>query len=155
MRFTVKAKLASAFGAVIVLSMITGGVAYNSLSTLAEQQERIVGQAYRTKLAADVMSAIQAQQRAESRMIQSVTDKDTQDSYNAMLTRREKMLKLNSELYGKASENGRRMLDQAAAPIERMNELEDQAGKFALLNSNNRLRSCGSPKGRLRSRISI
>ncbi len=138
MRFTVKAKLASAFGAVIVLSMITGGVAYNSLSTLAEQQERIVGQAYRTKLAADVMSAIQAQQRAESRMIQSVTDKDTQDSYNAMLTRREKMLKLNSELYGKASENGRRMLDQAAAPIERMNELEDQAGKFALLNSNNR-----------------
>ncbi|WP_339037451.1 methyl-accepting chemotaxis protein [Bradyrhizobium symbiodeficiens] len=138
MRFTVKAKLASAFGAVIVLSMITGGVAYNSLSTLAEQQERIVGQAYRTKLAADVMSAIQAQQRAESRMIQSVTDKDTQDNYNAMLTRREKMLKLNSELYGKASENGRRMLDQAAAPIKRMNELEDQAGKFALLNSNNR-----------------
>ncbi|WP_339028253.1 methyl-accepting chemotaxis protein [Bradyrhizobium symbiodeficiens] len=138
MRFTVKAKLASAFGAVIVLSMITGGVAYNSLSTLAEQQERIVGQAYRTKLAADVMSAIQAQQRAESRMIQSVTDKDTQDNYNAMLTRREKMLKLNSELYGKASENGRRMLDQAAAPIKRVNELEDQAGKFALLNSNNR-----------------
>ncbi|UPJ60253.1 methyl-accepting chemotaxis protein [Bradyrhizobium sp. 192] len=138
MRFTVKAKLASAFGAVIVLSMITGGVAYNSLSTLAEQQERIVGQAYRTKLAADVMSAIQAQQRAESRMIQAVTDKDTQANYNAMLSRREKMLKLNSELYGKASENGRRMLDQAAGPIKRMNESEDQAGKFALLNSNNR-----------------
>ncbi|WP_375305468.1 methyl-accepting chemotaxis protein [Bradyrhizobium sp. A11] len=138
MRFTVKAKLASAFGAVIALSMITGGVAYNSLSTLTEQQERIVGQAYRTKLAADVMSAIQAQQRAESRMIQAVTDKDTQDNYNAMLTRRERTLKLNSELYGKASENGRRMLDQAAGPIKRMNELEDQAAKFALLNSNNR-----------------
>ncbi|WP_375161733.1 methyl-accepting chemotaxis protein [Bradyrhizobium sp. RDT46] len=138
MRFTVKAKLASAFGAVIVLSMITGGVAFNSLSTLTEQQERIVGQAYRTKLAADVMSAIQAQQRAESRMIQAVADKDTQDNYNAMLTRREKTLKLNSELYGKASENGRRMLDQAAGPIKRMNELEDQAAKFALLNSNNR-----------------
>ncbi len=45
MRFTVKAKLASAFGAVIVLSMITGGVAYNSSLTLTEQQERIVGQA--------------------------------------------------------------------------------------------------------------
>ena len=31
MRFTVKAKLASAFGAIIVLSMITGGVAYFKL----------------------------------------------------------------------------------------------------------------------------
>ena len=28
MRFTIKAKLASAFGAIIVLSMVTGGVAY-------------------------------------------------------------------------------------------------------------------------------
>jgi len=138
MRFTVKAKLATAFGAVIVLSMITGGVAYNSLSILTEQQERIVGQANRTKLAADVISAIQGQQRAESRMIQAISDKDTQDNYNAMLARREKMLKLNSELYGKASEAGRRILDQAAGPIKRMNEFEDQAGKFALLNSNNR-----------------
>ncbi|KYG98073.1 methyl-accepting chemotaxis protein [Bradyrhizobium sp. DOA1] len=138
MRFTVKAKLASAFGAVIALSMITGGVAYHSLSTLTEQQERIVGQANRTKLAADVMSAIQSQQRAETRMIQAVSDKETQDNYNAMLTRREKTLKLNSELYSKASEAGRRLLDQAAGPIKRMNEQEDQAGKFALLNSNNR-----------------
>ncbi|WP_407117200.1 methyl-accepting chemotaxis protein [Bradyrhizobium sp. LMG 9283] len=149
MRFTVKAKLASAFGAVIILSMITGGVAYNSLSTLTEQQERIVGQAYRTKLAADVMSAIQAQQRAETRMIQAVSDKDTQDNYNAMLARREKMLKLNGELYSKASEAGRRLLDQAAGPIKRMNELEDQAAKFALLNSNNRAAQLWKSEGQV------
>ena len=149
MRFTVKAKLASAFGAVIILSMITGGVAYRSLSTLTEQQERIVGQAYRTKLAADVMSAIQAQQRAESRMIQAVSDKDTQDNYNAMLTRREKMLKLNSELYSRASEAGRRMLDQAAGPIKRMDELEDQAAKFALLNSNHRAAQLWKSEGQV------
>ncbi len=149
MRFTVKAKLASAFGAVIVLSMITGGVAYHSLSTLTEQQERIVGQAYRTKLAADVMSAIQAQQRAETRMIQAVSDKETQDNYNAMLARREKMLKLNGELYSKASEAGRRLLDQAAGPIKRMNELEDQAGKLALLNSNNRAAQLWKSEGQV------
>ncbi|MFK4505488.1 methyl-accepting chemotaxis protein [Bradyrhizobium daqingense] len=149
MRFTVKAKLASAFGAVIVLSMITGGVAYNSLSTLTEQQERIVGQANRTKLAADVMSAIQSQQRAETRMIQAVSDKETQDNYNAMLTRREKTLKLNGELYSKASENGRRVLDQASGPIKRMNELEDQAGKFALLNSNNRAAQLWKSEGQV------
>jgi methyl-accepting chemotaxis protein len=138
MRFTVKAKLASAFGAVILLSMITGGVAYNSLSSLTAQQERIVGQATRTKLAADVMDAIQGQQRAETRMIQAVSDKETQDNHNAMLVRREKTLKLYNDLHGQASDNGKRMLDQASGPMKRMNEFEDQAGKFALLNSNNK-----------------
>ncbi|MBR0777370.1 HAMP domain-containing protein [Bradyrhizobium diazoefficiens] len=138
MRFTVKAKLASAFGAVIVLSMITGGVAYNSLSNLTALQERIVGQANRTKLAADVMSAIQGQQRAQTRMIQAVSDKETQDNHAAMLVRRDKTLKLFSDLHGKASENGKRMLDQASGPMKRMNELEEQAGKLALLNSNNK-----------------
>ncbi|MCK1740440.1 HAMP domain-containing protein [Bradyrhizobium sp. 139] len=138
MRFTVKAKLASAFGAVILLSMITGGVAYNSLSSLTAQQERIIGQAARTKLAADVMDAIQGQQRAETRMIQAVSDKETQDNYNAMLVRREKTLKLYNDLHGQASDNGKRMLDQASGPMKRMNEFEEQAGKFALLNSNNK-----------------
>ncbi|TPQ36404.1 methyl-accepting chemotaxis protein [Bradyrhizobium guangdongense] len=149
MRFTVKAKLASAFGAVIVLSMITGGVAYNGLSTLAAQQERIVGQASRTKLAADVMSAIQGQQRAETRMIQAVSDKDSQDNHNAMLARREKTLKLFNDLYGKASDNGKRMLDQASGPMKRMNDFEDQAGKFALLNSNNKAAELWKTEGQV------
>jgi methyl-accepting chemotaxis protein len=138
MRFTVKAKLGSAFGAVILLSMITGGVAYNSLSSLTSQQERIIGQATRTKLAADVMDALQGQQRAETRMIHAVSDKETQDNHAAMLVRREKTLKLYNELYGRASDAGKRMLDQAGGPLKRMNELEEQAGKFALLNSNNK-----------------
>ncbi|QIO35906.1 HAMP domain-containing methyl-accepting chemotaxis protein [Bradyrhizobium sp. 1(2017)] len=138
MRFSVKAKLASAFGAVIVLSMITGGVAYNGLSALTMQQQRIVGQANRTKLAADVMDALQGQQRAENRMIQALSDKETQDNHAGMLTRREKTLKLYNDLHGQASEAGRRVLDQASGPMKRMNELEDQSAKFALLNSNNK-----------------
>src|SRR5262245_7240753 len=138
MRFTVKAKLASAFGAVIVLSMITGGVAYNSLSSLTSQQERIVGQANRTKLAADLMDALQGQQRAENRMIQAVSDKETQDNHASTLSRREKTLKLYNSLYGQASDTGKRVLDQSSGPMKRMNELEDQAAKFALLNSNNK-----------------
>ena len=42
MRFTVKAKLASAFGAVIILSMITGGVAYVKLNQLAATSADLV-----------------------------------------------------------------------------------------------------------------
>ena len=138
MRFTVKAKLASAFGAVIVLSMMTGGVAYNGLSSLTAQQALIVGQANRSKLAADVMDALQGQQRAETRMIQAVSDKETQDNHSAMLVRREKMLRLYNDLHGQASETGRRVLDQVSGPMKRMNEFQEQTGKFALLNSNNK-----------------
>ncbi|MGY4485775.1 hypothetical protein ACVWWR_004966 [Bradyrhizobium sp. LM3.2] len=84
------------------------------------------------------MDAIQGQQRAETRMIQAVSDKETQDNHNAMLVRREKTLKLYNDLHGQASDNGKRMLDQASGPMKRMNEFEDQTGKFALLNSNNK-----------------
>ena len=69
MRFSIKAKLAGAFGTVIILSMITGAIAYNKLSVLSEAEERTVAQALRLKMAADVMNGIQGQQRAESRMI--------------------------------------------------------------------------------------
>jgi methyl-accepting chemotaxis protein len=149
MRLTVKAKLAGAFGAVIVLSMITGAIAYSKLSTLSDAEERTVAQAQRLKMAADVMNGIQGQQRAEMRMIAATTDKDSQDNYNVMLARRDKVLKLRDELYGKASEAGRQMLDAAAVPLKHLNDLEDQAGKLALLNSNNRAaetwRSEGQP----------
>jgi methyl-accepting chemotaxis protein len=138
MRFTVKAKLASAFGAVIALSMVTGAIAYTKLTALGESQEHIVAQAGRLKDAADIMDGIQGQERAESRMIAAVSDKDTQDYYALMLDRRNKVLKLRDELYGAASEAGKHTLDQAAGPIKQMNELEDQSGKFALLNSNNK-----------------
>jgi methyl-accepting chemotaxis protein len=138
MRLTVKAKLAGAFGVVILLSMITGAIAYTKLTSLNEGEERIVAQAGRMKGAADIMDGIQGQQRAETRMIEAISDKDTQDNYDAMLARRNKVLKLRDELYGQASEVGKRVLDQAAGPIKQMNELEDQTGKFALLNSNNK-----------------
>src|SRR5689334_6090422 len=108
MRLTVKAKLAGAFGAVIVLSMITGAIAYSKLSSLSDAEERILAQAARLKMAADVMDGIQGQQRSESRMIYATNDKDTQDFYNTMLERREKVLKLRDEIYGKASVDGKR-----------------------------------------------
>ena len=47
MRLTVKAKLASAFGAVLALSMLTGGVAYLKLSALTETSKDLVSRADR------------------------------------------------------------------------------------------------------------
>jgi methyl-accepting chemotaxis protein len=138
MRFTVKAKLASAFGAVIVLSMITGAIAYTKLSSLSDAEERTVAQASRLKMAGDVMDLIQGEERAETRMITAVTDKDTQDNYSTMMARRDKLLKLRQDIYSKASEEGKQALDQANVPLKRMDDLEDQASKLSLLNSNHK-----------------
>jgi methyl-accepting chemotaxis protein len=138
MRFTVKAKLASAFGAVIILSMITGGVAYEKLSALDESQQQILTQSVREKDAAELMDAIQEQQRAETRMIMAVSDKETIDEHNLMIERRDHTLKARDALYGLASAEGKRIIDQATAKLKRMNDLGEQSAQLALLNSNNR-----------------
>ena len=138
MRFTVKAKLASAFGAVIVLSMVTGAIAYSKLSSLSNAEERTVAQAMRLKMAGDIMDLIQREERSESRMISAVTDKDTQDNYNAMMAGRDKVLKLRQNLYNNATETGKQVLDQASAPLKHLTDVEDQASKLALLGSNNK-----------------
>ncbi|UFZ07167.1 methyl-accepting chemotaxis protein [Bradyrhizobium ontarionense] len=138
MRFTVKAKLAGAFGAVIVLSMITGAIAYVRLSSLSESQERIVAQAGRLKKAGDLMDSVQGQVRSELRLLQARSEKDLQDNQNLMQSRRDRTVKLRDELYGVASEAGRQLLDQFTAKLKRVNELQEQAGRLALLNSNSK-----------------
>ncbi|HEY8338068.1 MAG TPA: methyl-accepting chemotaxis protein [Tardiphaga sp.] len=138
MRFTVKAKLASAFGAVIVLSMITGVIAYTKLSTLDASQQRLVAQAERIKKAASLMNNIQAQIRSESRVILAKSEQDAQENHRAMMERRDTSLKLKDELFSMASETGKRIIEQGGLKLQRLNELQEQAGKLALLRSNHR-----------------
>src|SRR6516164_8695644 len=113
MRLTIKAKLAGAFGVIIVLSMITGVVAYSKLSSLDESQQHIVSQSARMTLAADVKSDIQEQQRAEIRMIQAFSDKETEDEYKSMMSLREKVRKQFGDPYSQTNESGKKLLDQA------------------------------------------
>jgi methyl-accepting chemotaxis protein len=138
MRFTVKAKLASAFGAVIVLSMITGGIAYDKLSVLDDSQQQILTQSMRKKMSSELVDAIQEQQRAEMRMILAVTDKETADEDKAMIERQGHALKVRDELYGLATATGKTIIERATTKLKQFNDLVDKAGQFALLNSNNR-----------------
>ena len=69
MRLTVKAKLASAFGAVIILSMVTGGVAYIKLNQLAATSADLVARAGRGDKAAEIQTSLLYQTRAEKDLI--------------------------------------------------------------------------------------
>ena len=69
MRFTVKAKLASAFGLVIVLSMIAGVVAYIKLGDMMATADSMVLRAKRMEKAMEVEKLILIQLRAEKNAI--------------------------------------------------------------------------------------
>ncbi|ABD90196.1 methyl-accepting chemotaxis protein [Rhodopseudomonas palustris] len=138
MRFTVKAKLASAFGVVIALSMVTGFIAYSKLTLLDTSQLRLVAQAERMKKTANLMNSIQGQLRAETRMILSLSDKDSAEQQKLMMERRDASLKLKDGIYGAASEAGKRLIDQAAVKLQRLNELQEQVGKLSQLRSDTR-----------------
>jgi methyl-accepting chemotaxis protein len=137
MRFSVKAKLATTFGAVTILSLVTGGIAYNKLTSLEAAQQNLVQQGERMRKAADLMSEIEGQQRSELRMIIAASDKDTADFHHQMMERQDKSAKLRDELYNITSDAGRRLLDQATIKFKHLNELQQQSGKVRLLNSNN------------------
>ncbi len=147
MRMTVKAKLAGAFCLVIILSMIVGGIAYTKLTALDLSEQALAMQAERMKRAAVVMDDIQGQQRAQTRMILATSDKETADNNKAMLDRRDTGLKHKDELYGAAGEQGKRLIELGAVKLQRMNELFEQAGKFAILNSNNRAAEIWNSEG--------
>ncbi|MBB5046038.1 methyl-accepting chemotaxis protein [Rhodopseudomonas rhenobacensis] len=147
MRFSVKAKLATTFGAVTILSLITGGVAYLKLVSLEAAQQGLVQQGLRMEKTADLMGEIQSAQRAENRMINATSEKDTADNYRALLERHDKALKLKDELTAIASEEGKRQLGLATDKLKHMYDLQKQSGKLALLNSNNHAAQLWSVEG--------
>jgi methyl-accepting chemotaxis protein len=147
MRFTVKAKLASAFGAVTILSMVVGGVAYTKLSALDASQQVLIDLGARVAKTGEMMNFLQGQRRSELNMILAVTDKDTVEYARQMNERRAGTLKARDELYAIASEAGKRLIEQTSAKMKLTNELEDQASKAALLNSNNHAAAIWASEG--------
>jgi len=138
MRFTVKAKLASAFGAVIILSMITGSLAYIKMSQLAEASAGIVARAARMDKAGELQNVVLSQARAEKNIIIASTDADMQVFVDEIKSNREKAGKLYEDIRATASENGKKLIETFWTSFNHMSMVQDNTIKFALLNSNNR-----------------
>ena len=138
MRFTVKAKLASAFGAVIVLSMITGGVAYTKLTQLAATSDQLVQRAARIDKAGEMQDYILYQERGEKDTILSSMDAEIQKKAEDIKGYRKETVRLRDEIMAVTSEGGKRLLEKFSAAYEVMNAVQDNILKFAQQNSNNR-----------------
>jgi methyl-accepting chemotaxis protein len=131
MRFTVKAKLACAFGVVLLLSMLAGGIASWKLSNMASTTEVLLGAAGRSSKAAELERGLLLQIRAEKNALLAQSDADL-ERYSAEVRKvREDMAKIRDEIYAVASENGRKMLDRFSAVHAIMNTAEDETLRLA------------------------
>ncbi|WP_439364471.1 methyl-accepting chemotaxis protein [Bradyrhizobium sp. DASA03005] len=130
MRFTVKAKLASAFGVVILLSIIAGAVGYMKLADMVGTTESLVSRAGRMEKASGLKEGILFQLRAEKN---SILASDAEyDQFVADLAKtREQLLKLKEEIHAAASENGKKLIDGFSAAYSKMNAFQDETVKLA------------------------
>lgn len=134
MRFTVKAKLASAFGLVIVLSMIAGGVAYVKLSDLIGATDALVVAAGRIQKASDLQKEILMQIRAEKNAILAPSDAETDRIVGEIGNLRSAFAKKRDELHAIASDNGKKLIDKLSAAGVKMMAAQDEGLKLAKID---------------------
>jgi methyl-accepting chemotaxis protein len=130
MRLTVKAKLAGAFGLVILLSMVAGAVGYMKLGDMVNTAESLVSRAGRMEKAAELEKSILLQVRAENNSI--IAPEKDYDQFVADLARiRESLLKSRDEIYSGATDRGKKLIDAFSAAYLKLNAYQDETVRLA------------------------
>ncbi|MGY3620431.1 methyl-accepting chemotaxis protein [Bradyrhizobium sp. USDA 10063] len=130
MRLTVKAKLAGAFGLVILLSMVAGAVGYLKLGDMVNTAEILVSRAGRMDKAAELEKGILLQVRAEKNAI--IASEKDYDQFVAELAKiREPLLKTRDDIYAGATDRGKKLIDGFSAAYVKMNAYQDETIRLA------------------------
>jgi len=134
MRFTVKAKLAGAFGVVILLSILAGGVAYMKLSEMVATADNLVASAARMEKGADIEKGLLLQIRAEKNLILANSDAQMDKYFGEIAEIRTSVVKTKDEVSAAATEAGKRLLERFTAAYGVMNTVQDETMKVAKLD---------------------
>jgi methyl-accepting chemotaxis protein len=138
MRFTIRLKLAAAFGSVMLLSMLLGAVAYTRLDGMNETLGALVDvNARRVLMAEDFKTSLLQGRLAEKNAIIASTIDDTRHALDEMAQYRGTARGQLEAIAALATEEGKRRMSHISALLDRQAALQDQAGQGALLNSNN------------------
>ena len=135
MRLTVRAKLAGTFGAIIVLSIITGGVAYVKLSELAATSRELVSGANVMSDAAQAESMVLEQARDEKNIILSTNEADVNAFVSAIKKLREDLGQMAARDYAVATDEYKALIGKFGTEYEKMNKIEDEVIRLGALNS--------------------
>ncbi|MFT4115649.1 methyl-accepting chemotaxis protein [Bradyrhizobium sp.] len=138
MRFSIKAKLACAFGAIIVLAGVTGGLAYLKLADQVEVSADFVVRAARIDKSGELQNNVLYQTRAERDIVLSSTDAEMQKLADDIKKHRAEVNRLLTDIKATASDVGKHLLDKFSASYDKMNTGEDVIIGLAMKNSNYR-----------------
>jgi methyl-accepting chemotaxis protein len=147
MRFTVKAKLASAFGALVILFAATGGIAYLKLETMAGRARDLAGSGNRVDEAGKLSSVFLREVRGEKNVLMASTDAEIAKFADETKVLRNQAFGLRGKIASAATEEGKTLLNAVSAGLERRAKVEDEILRLSALNSQNRARSYWSSEG--------
>ena len=131
MRFTVKAKLASAFGVVILLSMIAGAVGYMKLADMVGTTELLVSRAGRMEKAAELKEGVLFLVRAEKNSILAASDAEHEQFQADLIKNRDAITKSKDEIYAAASESGKKLMENFNVAFAKLNAYQDETVRLA------------------------
>src|ERR1700761_669505 len=129
MRFTVKAKLACAFGAIILLSAVAGGLAYVKLSDMISTAEALVARANRMQKATELEKNILLQVRAEKNAI-LVPEGESARFVTELNQLRQAGLTTKDEIHATASEEGRKLVEVFGTVYGKLAAVQDDTLKL-------------------------
>ena len=138
MRLTVKAKLAGAFGALVIVFAGTGGLAYLKLESLAAGSRDLASRGDRIDKAGELESIFLREIRAEKNAIASSSDEEIAQFTNEAKTLRAEAGAKRDTIYASATEAGKALLNNAAAASDKRTKVEDEILRLTALNSRHR-----------------
>ncbi len=148
MRYTVKAKLTTAFAVVIILSAASGAVSYTKLAALNENVDMIVeGRVKRLMWAEEMKVHILDSVRSEKNAIIESNDEESERHVGNALKSREEARKLREMIYDVASAKGKELISKTAAAVESMNPVQDKVLSAAKKNSATKAFALASNEG--------
>jgi len=140
MRFSVKLKLASAFGVVIVLMVAAAGIAVNGLATVDSSFEAVLGgPVKRALLAKELQVAMLEIIRLEKNMMADGTEEGTLRYAAEIDVARDALLKVKDDLSSRiVLEKGRKMLAAFQARLDEFYAVQNKVRDLAKVRSNAR-----------------
>ncbi|WP_207443837.1 methyl-accepting chemotaxis protein [Roseomonas haemaphysalidis] len=127
MRFTIKAKLAAAFGLVILLTAGTAFIGTQQLSAFNERVESAMeGPVQRVQIARDTFTAMLMVVRAEKNLLLATTPEAAAVAESQLLEQRASVLTTRDQLFRLASDQGRRMIGEFDASWAQYLALQDR-----------------------------
>jgi len=149
MRITVKAKLAAAFGIIILLLMVAAGSAINGLSELNGTMESLIkGPVQRQYIISQISTKMLDMIRWQKNMLLASSDQEVDDYLLKEEALRTEVYKLIDDYMAIATDEGRKRFAAISATMEKYRVIQDKIRELGRIRSNDRAGDLDRTQGR-------